>query len=80
MARRDEVGTDLLTIRPQFAELEPNITYHAWIRRPSREILIREVIFDPREVVLEIERVKGNIEAIRNILSIEGVGHAAASL
>ncbi len=80
MAGRHEVGADLFAIGPKLAELEPDVAHHAWIGRSSRQILVREVIFDPREVALEIEGVKRNVEAIGDTLSIEGVGHAATGL
>ena len=80
MAGRHEVGADLLAIGPQLAELEPDVADHAWIGRSSREILVREVIFDPREVALEIEGVKRDVESIGDTLRIERIGHAAAGL
>ena len=80
MAGRHEVGSDLFAVGPQLAELEPDVADHARIGRSSREILVREVILDPREVALEIEGVKRDVEAIGDTLRIERVGHAAAGL
>ena len=80
MAGRHEVGADLFAIGPQLAELEPDVADHARIGRSSRQILVREVIFDPREVALEIKGVKRNVEPIGDTLGIERVGHAATGL
>src|ERR1700722_17498645 len=63
MAGRHEVGTDLFAISPKLAELEPDVADDAWIGRSSRQILVREVFFDPREVALEIKGIKRDVEA-----------------
>src|ERR1700722_8377578 len=80
MASRHEVGTDLFAISPQLPKLEPDVANHAWIGRSSRQIFVREVIFDPREVTLEVEGIKRNVEAVGDTLSIERIGHTAAGL
>ena len=66
MAGGNKLGADLACKVPQLAELEPVVAHHAGVRRASREVLLREVILDPAERVLKVERVKRNVEHVRH--------------
>ena len=80
MAGGDEVGVELLAVRPELAELEPVVADDARIRRSARGVLVGEVVHDAAEVVFEIEGVKRNVEPIGDPASVAGVDGAAAAL
>ena len=65
MAGGDEIGPNLLAIRPELAELEPDVAHHAGIRRPAGHVLVGEVVLDPPEVALEVERRRTGYRAGR---------------
>ena len=68
MAGGDELGADAVGIVEQLAELEPVVAHHAGIGRARGRVLGDEIIDDPAELVLKIQRVERNVEPI---------GHAA---
>ena len=78
MAGRHEVGPDLLAVGPELAELEPDVAHHARVGRSARQVLVGEVILDPAEVALEIERVERDVEPVGDLLGVGGIGDAAA--
>ncbi len=67
-------------VGPQLPELQPTVAHHAGVRRSSRKVLVGEIIDDPIELALEVQSVKGDIEAIGNPAGIPGVDGAATAL
>src|SRR5436305_875130 len=80
MPRRHEIGAKLLAVAPELAELEPGIADNARIGRAALDILVDEVVHDPAEVLLEVERVEGDIEAVRDAAGIAGIQGDTAAL
>ncbi len=77
MTGRHEIGSDLFAIRPQLAELEPDVAHHTRVRCAAGEVFLSEIILDSLEISLEIKSVKWDIQAIRDVLSIDGIRGAA---
>ena len=80
VAGGDEVGVELLAERPELAELQPVVADDARVRRAAGEVLVGEVVDDPVEVVLEVERVERNVEPIGHAPGVAGVEGGAAAL
>src|SRR4051794_26379221 len=79
MSGGDEVGVELLAIRPELAELQPVVANNAGVGRPTVEILVGEIVDDALEVLLEIQSIKGDIELISHPPCVSGVQGAATA-
>src|SRR5262249_37706283 len=56
VSRGNEVGIELLAVGPELAELQPVVADDAGVWRAAGEVFIGEVVDDPVELVLKIER------------------------
>ena len=80
VAGRHEVGPDLLAVRPELAELEPDVAEDAGVGGPAGRVFVGELLHDPGEVALEIEGVERDVEPIGDRPGVDGVGRRAAGL
>ena len=80
VAGGDGVGIDLPGEFPQLAELQPVVAHHARVGRAAGQVLVGKVILDPPESVLEIERIKRDVEQVGHAARVGGVGRATTAL
>ena len=80
MARGDELGADAVGVIEQLAELDPVVALHAGIGRAAGRVFVDEVVDDPAELGVEIQRVKRNAQAIGDAAGVGGIGGGAAAL
>ena len=80
MAGGDVVGLELFAVGPEFAELEPGVADDAGVGRAAGEVLVGEVVDDPAEVLLEIQRVEGDVEPVGHAAGVASVEGATAAL
>ena len=80
MAGGDLLGADAVGVLGQFAELQPGVADDAGIGRSPGRVLGDEVIDDPRELLLEVQDVEGDAQAVGDASGVVGVGLAAAAL
>ena len=80
MAGGYEVGADAVGIVEQPAELQPGVADDARIGRSTGSVLGDEVIDDPREFLLEVDRVERDIEHVGHAAGVGGIGGGAATL
>ena len=80
VAGGDEVGFELQAVCPQPAELERAVADDTGIGRASREVFVGEIVDDPGELALEVERVKRDVQLVGDAAGVGSVRRAAATL
>ncbi len=80
MAGGDEVGPDLLAVRPELAELEPDVAEDARVGGPAGGVFVGELVHDPGEVAFEVEGIERDVEAVGDGSGVDRVGARAAGL
>ena len=80
MAGGHVLGPDVVGIVEQLAELQPRVADDARIGRPTGRVLGDEIIDDPRELLLEIDRIERNAEHVGHPAGIVRVGRRATAL
>ncbi len=73
-----EIGPKLLSIRPEFPELQPGVAHDAGIRGSPGQVFVRKVIDNAVKVTFEIKSVKRNVKMIGDPAGVAGVLSAAA--
>ena len=79
VAGGDEVGVELLAVRPELAELQPVVADDARVGRAAGEVLVGEVVDDAVEVALEVEGVERDVEPVGDAAGVAGVDGASSS-
>src|SRR3954467_9923144 len=79
MSGGNALGAELAGERPQWAELEPIVAHHTWVRRAAREILVGKVIDDSIKLALEVQGVERDVEPIGDAARVTGVESGAAA-
>ena len=80
MAGGHKVGLHAVGIVEQPAEFEPGVADDTGIGRSRRGVLRHEIVDDPAELILEIQGIKRNIQAVGHPPGVFGIDGGAATL
>ena len=80
MARGDPLGPDAVGVLEQFAEFEPRIAHDARVGRAAGRVFGDEIADNLAELLLEVDGVERDSQAIGHPPGVVGIGGRAAAL